>query len=99
MSLTSQQYAALSKDVYDRPKEVGANSSPVDIGGISYRRLSMPIAHPATRASFINGSTQTKSSLLIEEQNSSVNQNKMVPTRMVAWLQHVITARWRMRLN
>jgi hypothetical protein len=39
MSLTSQQYAALSKDVYDRPEEVGANSSPVDIGGISYRRL------------------------------------------------------------
>ncbi|MCC4615276.1 hypothetical protein LL972_04425 [Xanthomonas campestris pv. asclepiadis] len=39
MSLTSQQYAALSKDVYDRPEEVGANSSPVNIGGISYRRL------------------------------------------------------------
>ncbi|MBB4591604.1 DUF6792 domain-containing protein [Xanthomonas cannabis] len=39
MSLTSQQYAALSKDVYDRPEQVGANSSPVDIGGISYRRL------------------------------------------------------------
>ncbi|MCP3046282.1 hypothetical protein K6X13_04025 [Xanthomonas euvesicatoria pv. allii] len=39
MSLTSQQYASLSKDVYDRPEQFGANSSPVDIGGISYRRL------------------------------------------------------------
>ncbi|MBV6849377.1 DUF6792 domain-containing protein [Xanthomonas euvesicatoria] len=39
MSLTSQQYASLSRDVYDLPEQVGANSSPVDIGGISYRRL------------------------------------------------------------
>ncbi|RFF36564.1 hypothetical protein DZD52_21660, partial [Xanthomonas nasturtii] len=39
MSLTSQQYAALAKDSYDEPPETGASSRPVDIGGISYKRL------------------------------------------------------------
>lgn len=39
MSLTSQQYAALAKDAYDEPPETGASSRPVDIGGITYKRL------------------------------------------------------------
>ncbi|WP_126947797.1 DUF6792 domain-containing protein [Xanthomonas sp. BRIP62409] len=39
MSLTSQQYAALSRDVYDEPKKVGENSDPVNIGGDFYKRL------------------------------------------------------------
>ncbi len=41
MSLTSQQYAVLSRDVYDEPKEVGENSDPVNIGGNLYKRLNM----------------------------------------------------------
>lgn len=39
MSLTSQQYAALAKDAYDKPPETGVSSRPVDIGGITYKRL------------------------------------------------------------
>ncbi|MFB9004721.1 DUF6792 domain-containing protein [Xanthomonas arboricola] len=39
MSLTSQQYAALSRDSYDKPNEVGVDSDPVDIGGVFYKRL------------------------------------------------------------
>ncbi|WP_095094099.1 DUF6792 domain-containing protein [Pseudomonas sp. Irchel 3A5] len=39
MSLTSQQYAALSRDSYDKPNEVGVDSGPVDIGGVFYKRL------------------------------------------------------------
>ncbi|MCC8616939.1 DUF6792 domain-containing protein, partial [Xanthomonas vesicatoria] len=39
MSITSQQYAALSDDVYKPPRETGPNSTPEDIGGISYRRM------------------------------------------------------------
>ncbi|MEA9491765.1 DUF6792 domain-containing protein [Xanthomonas campestris] len=39
MSLTSQQYASLAKDAYDEPTETGASSRPVDIGGITYKRL------------------------------------------------------------
>ncbi|MCC8475650.1 hypothetical protein LN458_16840 [Xanthomonas arboricola] len=39
MSLTSQQYGVLSRDVYDDPKEVGENSDPVNIGGNLYKRL------------------------------------------------------------
>ncbi|MCC8444880.1 hypothetical protein LN564_00455, partial [Xanthomonas translucens pv. translucens] len=39
MSITSQQYAALADDVYKKPREVGADSSPVNIGGVSYKRL------------------------------------------------------------
>lgn len=39
MSITSQQYAALSDDVYKAPKETGPSSRPEDIGGILYKRL------------------------------------------------------------
>ncbi|TKA17079.1 DUF6792 domain-containing protein [Xanthomonas euvesicatoria] len=39
MSITSQQYAALSGDVYKPPGETGSNSTPENIGGISYRRI------------------------------------------------------------
>ncbi|KHM90261.1 hypothetical protein OR61_22465, partial [Xanthomonas vesicatoria] len=39
MSLTSQQYAALSHDVYDEPEQTGPRSPIVDIGGVSYQRL------------------------------------------------------------
>ncbi|MCL1528643.1 DUF6792 domain-containing protein [Xanthomonas nasturtii] len=39
MSLTSQQYAALSKDSYDKPPETGENSRTVVIGDVSYKRL------------------------------------------------------------
>ncbi|NIJ80121.1 hypothetical protein FHT10_001242 [Xanthomonas arboricola] len=39
MSLTSQQYAAITRDGYDEPKETGKRSAIVDIGGLSYRRL------------------------------------------------------------
>ncbi|MCC8535822.1 DUF6792 domain-containing protein [Xanthomonas axonopodis pv. poinsettiicola] len=39
MSLTSQQYSALSRDSYDKPKEVGEDSDPVNIGGVFYKRL------------------------------------------------------------
>ncbi|MCD0244409.1 DUF6792 domain-containing protein [Xanthomonas melonis] len=39
MSLTSQQYAALSRDSYDKPNEVGVDSDPVDISGVFYKRL------------------------------------------------------------
>ncbi|WP_349656262.1 DUF6792 domain-containing protein [Xanthomonas sp. 10-10] len=39
MSLTSQQYAALSDDVYQEPRETGPVSRPVNIGGITYKRL------------------------------------------------------------
>ncbi|NHF65886.1 DUF6792 domain-containing protein [Xanthomonas hortorum] len=39
MSLTSQQYAALADDSYKMPRETGPNSSPADIGGVSYKRL------------------------------------------------------------
>ncbi|MCL1536497.1 DUF6792 domain-containing protein, partial [Xanthomonas nasturtii] len=39
MSITSQQYAVLSDDVYKPPRETGPNSAPEIIGGISYRRL------------------------------------------------------------
>ncbi|CAE1138546.1 lipase family protein [Xanthomonas euroxanthea] len=39
MSITSQQYAALSDDVYKPPRETGPNSTPENIGGISYRRM------------------------------------------------------------
>ena len=39
MSLTSQQYAVLSRDVYDEPKKVGENSDPANIGGEFYKRL------------------------------------------------------------
>ncbi|MEA9609035.1 DUF6792 domain-containing protein [Xanthomonas campestris pv. plantaginis] len=39
MSLTSQQYAALSDDVYKEPRETGLDSRPANIGGITYKRL------------------------------------------------------------
>ncbi|MBV6805194.1 DUF6792 domain-containing protein [Xanthomonas euvesicatoria] len=39
MSLTSQQYAVLARDVYDEPKKVGENSDPVRIGENLYKRL------------------------------------------------------------
>ncbi|MEB2186192.1 DUF6792 domain-containing protein [Xanthomonas campestris pv. campestris] len=39
MRITSQQYAALSDDVYKAPKETGPNSRPEEIGGIVYKRL------------------------------------------------------------
>ncbi|MBO9767830.1 MULTISPECIES: DUF6792 domain-containing protein [Xanthomonas] len=39
MSLTSQQYAALSDDVYQEPRETDPVSRPVNIGGITYKRL------------------------------------------------------------
>ncbi|MBO9855007.1 hypothetical protein J7361_21490, partial [Xanthomonas phaseoli pv. dieffenbachiae] len=39
MSLTSQQYAALSRDVYDEPERIGLRSPRVDIGGVFYQRL------------------------------------------------------------
>ncbi|KWV14811.1 lipase [Xanthomonas translucens pv. translucens] len=39
MSITSQQYAALADDVYSKPREVGERSNPVNIGGVSYKRL------------------------------------------------------------
>ncbi|WP_372372126.1 DUF6792 domain-containing protein [Xanthomonas sp. NCPPB 1638] len=39
MSLTSQQYASLSRDVYDKPEKTGPRSPPVDIGGVSYQRM------------------------------------------------------------
>lgn len=39
MSLTSQQYAALAKDSYDKPPETGENSRTVVIGDVSYKRL------------------------------------------------------------
>jgi len=39
MSLTSQQYAALANDVYQKPRETGEDSGPVTIGGVSYKRL------------------------------------------------------------
>ncbi|KFA33957.1 alpha/beta hydrolase family protein [Xanthomonas vasicola] len=39
MSLTSQQYAALSRDSYDKPEQVGVGSDPVNIGGDFYKRL------------------------------------------------------------
>ncbi|MCC8739689.1 DUF6792 domain-containing protein [Xanthomonas euvesicatoria] len=39
MSITSQQYAALSDDVYKPPRETGPNSTPENIGDISYRRI------------------------------------------------------------
>lgn len=39
MSLTEQQYAALTYDGYDKPEKVGAKSPVVDIGGIPCQRL------------------------------------------------------------
>ncbi|MCW0460213.1 hypothetical protein NB717_001281 [Xanthomonas sacchari] len=39
MSLSSQQYAELARDVYDAPQETGRNSKAVDIGGVFYKRL------------------------------------------------------------
>ncbi|SOO29696.1 conserved hypothetical protein [Xanthomonas phaseoli pv. phaseoli] len=39
MSLTSQQYAALTRDGYDRPEDTGERSAIVDIGGLPVRRL------------------------------------------------------------
>lgn len=39
MSLTSEQYAALAKDSYDKPPETGENSRTVVIGDVSYKRL------------------------------------------------------------
>jgi hypothetical protein len=39
MSLTRQQYAALSDDVYQEPREIGPDSRPVNIGGLTYKRL------------------------------------------------------------
>jgi len=39
MSMTSQQYAALSYDAYQRPDKIGPKSPVVDIGGIPCRRL------------------------------------------------------------
>ncbi|WDJ89011.1 hypothetical protein JH302_17630 [Xanthomonas campestris] len=39
MSLTTQQYAALAKDSYDKPPETGENSRTVVIGDVSYKRL------------------------------------------------------------
>ncbi|QER96083.1 hypothetical protein FLG15_20095 [Xanthomonas phaseoli pv. dieffenbachiae] len=39
MSLTSQQYAALSRDVYDEPERIRLRSPRVDIGGVFYQRL------------------------------------------------------------
>lgn len=39
MSITSQQYAALSDDVYKAPKETGPSSRPEEIGGVLYKRL------------------------------------------------------------
>ncbi|AZR25783.1 hypothetical protein A11M_0105535 [Xanthomonas vasicola pv. vasculorum NCPPB 895] len=39
MSITSQQCAALSDDVYKPPRETGPNSTPENIGGVSCRRL------------------------------------------------------------
>ncbi|WP_372171089.1 DUF6792 domain-containing protein [Xanthomonas axonopodis] len=39
MSITSQQYAALSDDVYKPPRETGPNSTPENIGDISYRLI------------------------------------------------------------
>lgn len=39
MSFTSQQYAALAKDSYDKPPETGENSRTVVIGDVSYKRL------------------------------------------------------------
>lgn len=40
MSMNTKQYAALAADVYLEPRETGENSKPVDIGGVSYKRLS-----------------------------------------------------------
>ncbi|MCW0392237.1 MULTISPECIES: hypothetical protein [Xanthomonas] len=40
MSMTTSQYAALANDVYKKPPETGERSKPVDIGGVSYKRLS-----------------------------------------------------------
>ncbi|CTP85148.1 hypothetical protein XTPLMG728_0786 [Xanthomonas translucens pv. poae] len=39
MSMSSQQYAALAYDAYSKPRETGEDSSPVNIGGASYKRL------------------------------------------------------------
>ncbi|MEA9566823.1 MULTISPECIES: DUF6792 domain-containing protein [unclassified Xanthomonas] len=39
MSLTSQQYAALTRDAYDKPEDTGERSAVVDIGGLPVRRL------------------------------------------------------------
>ncbi|MCW0373344.1 lipase family protein [Xanthomonas sacchari] len=39
MSLSSQQYAELARDVYDAPQETGRNSKALDIGGAFYKRL------------------------------------------------------------
>ncbi|KFA35082.1 alpha/beta hydrolase family protein [Xanthomonas vasicola] len=39
MSLTSQQYAFLARDVYDKPQETGENSKRVEIGSAWYKRL------------------------------------------------------------
>ncbi|KPL49957.1 hypothetical protein XAXN_04250 [Xanthomonas axonopodis] len=39
MSLTSQQYALLSNDVYKKPAEIGPGSKPENIGGTLFRRL------------------------------------------------------------
>ncbi|PPU76832.1 lipase [Xanthomonas cucurbitae] len=39
MSLTSQEYAALAYDAYQKPDKVGPTSPIVDIGGIAFRRL------------------------------------------------------------
>lgn len=39
MSLTSQEYAALAYDAYQKPDRVGPTSPIVDIGGIPCRRL------------------------------------------------------------
>ncbi|OAX87262.1 hypothetical protein A7D16_16260 [Xanthomonas nasturtii] len=39
MSLTEQQNAFLANDVYARPGETGSDSTPVKIGGVSFRRL------------------------------------------------------------
>ncbi|MFB9114991.1 DUF6792 domain-containing protein, partial [Xanthomonas arboricola pv. corylina] len=39
MSLTEQQNAFLANDVYARPGKTGPDSAPVNIGGVSFRRL------------------------------------------------------------
>ncbi|MCF5918497.1 lipase, partial [Xanthomonas perforans] len=39
MSLTSQQYAALTRDGYDKPEDTGERSAVVNIGGLPVRRL------------------------------------------------------------
>ncbi|KHL59918.1 DUF6792 domain-containing protein [Xanthomonas cannabis] len=39
MSLTSQQYAALTRDGYDKPEDTGERSAVVNIGGLLVQRL------------------------------------------------------------